>query len=69
MIETVEMVNHDKGVFLDCHGIEYPIVCYLDCDGDECPKEDGDYAVAGAEGRWFTLVLSEFNLSKNDVMQ
>lgn len=64
-----EMINHDRGVFVDIHGFEYPVVMYLDCNGDECPKEDGDYAVAGVEGRWFTLDLSEFNLIKKDVLQ
>lgn len=67
--DRIEMVNHDLGLFMDHNGFEYPIVCYLDADGDECPKENGDYAVAGVEGRWFTLVLSEFNLSKKDVTQ
>lgn len=64
-----EMINHDLGVFLDIHGFEYPVVMYLDANGNECPKEDGDYAIAGVEGRWFTLDLSEFNLEKKDVIQ
>jgi hypothetical protein len=67
--EPIEMINHDIGVFIDQNGLEYPVVCYLNADGDECPKSDGEYAIAGVEGRWFTLVLSEFNLSKKDVMQ
>ncbi len=64
-----EMIDHDTGVFLDIHGLEYPVVMYLDADGEECAKEDGDYAIAGIEGRWFTLDLSEFNLKEKDVMQ
>jgi len=63
------MINHDAGVFIDQHGLEYPVVMYLDGDGDECPKSEGDYAIAGIEGRWFTLVLSEFNLTKKDISQ
>lgn len=64
-----EMINHDLGIFVDINGFEYPVVMYLDADGEECPKSEGDYAIAGVEGRWFTLDLSEFNLSKKDVMQ
>ncbi len=69
MAEPVEMINHDRGIFIDQHGFEYPVVCYLDSEGEQCPREDGDYAIAGVEGRWFTLVLSEFCLSREDVMQ
>lgn len=65
----LEMINHDLGIFVDHLGFEYPAVCYLDSDGEECPKEEGDYAIAGVEGRWFTLDLSEFSLTRKDVMQ
>ena len=65
----VEMINHDRGIFIDIHGFEYPVVCYLDSDGEKCDKSEGDYAVAGVEGRWFTLDLSEFNLKRGDVVQ
>ena len=64
-----EMINHDLGIFIDIHGFEYPVVMYLDGEGEECPKSEGDYAIAGVEGRWFTLVLSEFSLTKRDVLQ
>ena len=64
-----EMINHDIGIFRDHNGFDYPIICYLDSEGDKCHKEHGDYAIAGIEGRWFTLVLSEFNLTKKDVIQ
>ena len=64
-----EMINHDRGIFLDAHGFEYPVVMYLDANGNECSKDDGQYAEAGVEGRWFTLDLSEFNLTKKEVMQ
>lgn len=67
--EPIEMINHDQGIFIDQQGVKYPVVCYLDADGDECEKCDGDYAIAGVEGRWFTLVLSEFNLTEKDVWQ
>jgi hypothetical protein len=69
MIGPIEMISHDLGLFIDQHGFEYPVVCYLDSDGEECEKAGGDYAVAGIEGRWFTLVLSEFCLNKKDVLQ
>jgi len=69
MSQPIEMISHDLGMFIDQHGFEYPVVMYLDADGEECPKEQGDYAIAGVEGRWFTLVLSEFNLSAKDVKQ
>lgn len=65
----LEMINHDLGIFVDHMGLEYPVVMYLDADGEECPKEEGDYAIAGVEGRWFTLVLSEFNVTEKEVMQ
>lgn len=68
-MNVLEMINHDLGIFIDCNGIEYPVVMYLDADGNECPKSEGDYAVAGIEGRWFTLTLSEFDLTKKDAMQ
>lgn len=68
-MSQVEMINHDAGIFIDQHGFQYPVVMYLDADGEESPKSEGEYAVAGIEGRWFTLVLSEFNLSKKDVFQ
>lgn len=65
----MEMINHDRGIFIDIHGFEYPVVCYLDADGEECEKSEGDYAIAGVEGRWFTLDLSEFDLKKEDILQ
>jgi len=69
MTDGFEMINHDFGLFIDVNGIEYPIVSYFDADGEECDKEHGVVAVAGCEGRWFDLVLSEFDLTEKDVMQ
>ena len=69
MAHDIEMINHDAGVFIDADGFQYPVVMYLDADGNECPKDEGDYAIAGVEGRWYTLDISEFNLSRKDVFQ
>jgi hypothetical protein len=65
----IEMINHDAGIFIDANGFSYPVVMYLDAGGSECSKDEGDYAIAGVEGRWFTLDLSDFNLSRGDVFQ
>lgn len=62
-------VNLELGVFTDTHGFEYPIVSYLDCDGEECMWDEAEYVIAGVEGRWFTLVLSEFNPTKKEEIQ
>lgn len=39
----------------------FPITHFFDADGDECNPEDAVFAVAGIEGRWYALDLTEFS--------
>ena len=57
----MEMLNLAQRLFVDEHGDTYPITNLFNFEGDECGPEDAVAAVAGTEGRWFSLVLSEFN--------
>lgn len=45
----------------DGDGHTHPVVAIFDADGDECEPSKAVSAVAGTEGRWFVLDLSEFN--------
>ena len=53
-------INRKERLFLDPDGFVHPITNWLDSDGNECAAEDAVCAVAGSEGRWFSLVLSEY---------
>jgi hypothetical protein len=33
---------------------------WLDCDGDECDRDDAVACVAGQDGCWFALSLADF---------
>jgi hypothetical protein len=54
-------VNLGQRLFVDCDGLSYPVVSLFDSDGLDCEPWDAVAAVAGTEGRWFALDLSEFN--------
>lgn len=56
----MEAVNLGQRLFVDQAGDTYPIVSMFDGDGDECGPSDAVSAVAGTEGRWYVLDLSEF---------
>lgn len=55
-----EAVNLNLRTFIDSSGEQYPIVAMFDAEGDECEPDDAVSAVAGVEGRWFVIDLSEF---------
>ena len=56
----MEAINLGRREFIDDDGNLYPVVTMFDGDGDECGLDDAVAAVAGNEGRWFALDLSEF---------
>jgi len=56
----VEAINLGQCLFMDQVGDTYPIVSMFDCDGGECGPHDAVSAVAGTEGRWYALDLSQF---------
>lgn len=55
-----EAINLARKSFLDSDGFEHPITHMFDADGNECEPCDAVSAVAGTEGRWYCLDLSEF---------
>lgn len=55
-----EWINLGRGRFLDSDGGEHPVLVLYDSDGAECDPPDAVCAVAGEEGRYFVLDLSEF---------
>jgi len=57
---SAEMVNLGQRLFVDSEGFTHPIAVMFDSDGEECEPRDAVSAVAGSEGRWFALNLSEF---------
>lgn len=59
---TSEALNLGQWLFVDGDGLPYPIVSMFDVDGLDCGPCDAVAAVAGVEGRWFALDLSEFNV-------
>lgn len=56
----MEAINLGRREFIDNDGQLYPVVTMLDGNGDECGPENAVVAVAGTEGRWLVLDLSEF---------
>jgi hypothetical protein len=56
-----EAVNLAQRLFIDSEGHTYPVVTMFNADGDGCEPGEAVSAVAGTEGRWFCLDLSEFN--------
>jgi len=59
---TLEAINVERRLFCDQAGDVFPIISWFDGDGDECDPEEAVAAVAGTEGRWYCLDLSEFGL-------
>ena len=57
----MEAINLGRREFIDCDGHVYPVVAMFDDEGGECGPDEAVAAVAGTEGRWFALVLSEFD--------
>lgn len=58
-----EAVTIARGLFCDSQGDIFPITMWLDEDGDECAPESAVAAVAGTEGRWYALNLSDFGIT------
>jgi len=56
----MEAINLGQRLFVDQAGDTFPIVSMFDSDGEECSPPDAVFAVAGTEGRWYALDLSEF---------
>lgn len=57
-----EAINLGQRLFMDGDGFIHPVVCLFDADGEECGPDRAVSAVAGSEGRWYCLDLSEFGL-------
>lgn len=57
----MEAVNLGRREFIDQAGDTWPVVVMFDHDGNECGPDAAVYAVAGTEGRWYVLDLSEFD--------
>lgn len=57
----MEAINLGRREFIDCDGHIYPVVKMFDDEGEECGPAEAVSAVAGIEGRWFALDLSEFD--------
>ncbi|MBF5091962.1 hypothetical protein F1640_18580 [Novosphingobium sp. NBM11] len=55
-----EAVNLAQRLFIDSDGHVHPVVTMFDSNGEQCGPEDAVSVVAGTEGRWFVLDLSEF---------
>ena len=60
---TVEAINIARGLALMSDGSFVPITNHIDANGDECEPEDAEHVVAGpdADGRWWLLVLKEYD--------
>ncbi len=56
----MEAINLGQRLFVDEDGETWPIVLLFDGDGEECSPAEAVSAVAGTEGRWYALDLSEF---------
>lgn len=56
-----ESINLAHRLYIDPDGFVHPVVVMFDSDGEDCEPRDAVSAVAGTEGRWFALDLSEFN--------
>ena len=55
-----EAINLGQMLFLDSDGFTHPIVELFDSNGVSCEREEAVAAVAGTEGRWFAIDLTEF---------
>ena len=62
---TAEAVNLGQRLFVNQEGETFPIAVMFDADGEECGPANAVSAVAGEEGRWYCLDLSEFNAGSN----
>lgn len=56
-----DAINIGRREYLADDGEIYPVAAWFDSDGDDCAPEDAVCAVAGAEGRWWAIDLSEFD--------
>lgn len=57
---TEEAINLEAGDYLAPDGVVYPIVSYLDGDGEECEWFEAKAVVAGAGSKWFSVALEGF---------
>lgn len=58
---SMEAINLGQRLFVDQSGDAWPVVAMFDNNGDGCGPECAVSAVAGTEGRWYAIDLSEFN--------
>lgn len=58
---SMEAINLGQRLFVDQSGDVWAIVAMFDHSGDYCGPESAVSAVAGTEGRWYAIDLSEFN--------
>lgn len=56
----LEAINLAQRLFIDTEGDTWPVVAMFDQNGDDCEPCDAVAAVAGTEGRWYALDLSDF---------
>ena len=65
MMIDVDAVNRTDAIAILSSGGAIPITNWLDASGDECEADDAMVAVAGpdADGRWFSIDLSNFEPS------
>ena len=53
-------LNTEARLYRDEHGLEYPVTHWFDGNGADCDPDEAVTAVAGCEGRWFSLTLKDF---------
>lgn len=60
---AVEAIHKGKAICLMTGGTIVPIATWLDDNGDDCEAHEAVVAVAGPDmnGKWHTLLLSEFD--------
>ena len=55
-----EAINVEGRLYRDKHGFEHPVTHWFDENGADCDPEEATVCVAGSEGRWFAIRLSDF---------
>lgn len=60
----VEAINRAQALYCDADGFVHPITNWYDADGDECGPDDAVFCMAGTEGRWYSIDLTEFEQTK-----
>lgn len=58
---ATDAINIARRQYLAEDGEIYPVVAWFDIEGTDCEPAEAVSAVAGTEGRWWTLTLSDFS--------